>query len=68
MKDKLALDTLWKAIFTICIVQILRFETESTLEMTDYHKVFAYTFTYKHAMRSITTFQWLSMSNLRFID
>jgi hypothetical protein len=37
MKGKLDLDILWKAIFTVYFVQMLRFETESTLQMVDYY-------------------------------
>jgi hypothetical protein len=37
MKGKLVLDTFLKAIFTVYFVQMLRFETESTLQILDYH-------------------------------
>jgi hypothetical protein len=36
MKGMLDLDILLKAIFTVYFVQMLRFETESTLQMADY--------------------------------
>jgi hypothetical protein len=39
MKVKLDLDILWKAIFTVYFVQMLRFETECILQMADYHGV-----------------------------
>jgi hypothetical protein len=37
-EGKLSLDTLLKAIFTVYFLQMLRFDTESTLQMVDYHK------------------------------
>jgi hypothetical protein len=59
MKGKLALDTLWKVIFTIYFVQMVRFETESTLQMADYQGCLPINMLCVHR---------LSTSNLSFID
>jgi hypothetical protein len=39
----LDLDILWKSIFTLLLVQRLRFETQSTLQSANYHRIFHYT-------------------------
>jgi hypothetical protein len=54
MKVKLNLDILCKAIFTVYFVQMLRYETENTLQMTDYHRVLPVKYNYHAFNNSIS--------------
>jgi hypothetical protein len=62
IKGKLDLDILWKAIY---FVKMLRFETESALQMADYHRVFSPVDKYFGTCFKIRI--WIELSRKKYI-